>query len=176
MGLAADLSYVYSRPNRFQRAMQALASTRAGAWVFSKTLARTDRVLSKLSNGRLSVPELMARLPVLVLTTTGRKTGQPRQTHLIAVPFRDTLALLGTNFGQPSTPTWVRNLEAEPRATVTHRAVTRAVVARRASDAERSKILADSPAFYGGYAKYQQRITGRELRIFVLEAPAADPA
>lgn len=175
MGLAADLSYVYTPPNPVQRAMQRFGSTRPGAWFFSKTLAHTDRVLSRLSSGRLTVPAVMARLPVLVLTTTGRKTGHPRQTHLIAVPYRDTLAVLGTNFGQPSTPAWVLNLEADPRATVTHRGVSRTVVARRATDAEERDILAQSSAFYGGYAKYQQRITGRSLRVFVLE-PAADAA
>lgn len=173
MGLATELSYSYRPPNVFHRAMQALASTRPGAWFFSKTLAPMDRVLSRLGNGNITVPAFMARLPVLVLTTTGRKSGQPRQTHLIAVPFLDTLALLGTNFGQPSTPAWVRNLEAEPRAAVTHRGITRDVVARPATDQERTQILANSATVYGGYAKYQQRITGRELRIFVLESDDA---
>jgi deazaflavin-dependent oxidoreductase (nitroreductase family) len=176
VGLAADLAYVYTPPNRFNRLVQALASTRPGAWVFSRTLARADRVLARLTKGRRSLPALLARLPVLVLTTTGRKSGTPRETHLIAVPFSDTLALLGTNFGQPSTPTWVLNLEAQPHALVCHAGVTRAVVARPASDVERTKILADSAAYYGGYVKYQQRITGRRLRIFVLEPVPSDPA
>jgi deazaflavin-dependent oxidoreductase (nitroreductase family) len=169
MGLASELSYAYQRPNAFHRAMQAFASTRAGAWFFARTLAWMDRGLTRLSNGRLTVPALMTRLPVLVLTSTGRKSGQPRHTHLIAVPFRDTLALLGTNFGQPSTPAWVLNLEANSRAAVSHHGTTREVLARRATDDERAQILSRSASFYGGYTKYQRRITGRELRIFVLE-------
>lgn len=175
VGLAADLGYAYQRPNLFHRTMQAFAATRFGAWLFSKTLARMDRVLGKLTRGRATVPELMARLPVLVLTSTGRKTGRLRESHLIAVPYRDTLALIGTNFGQPSTPGWVVNLEADPRAKVTHRGVTREVVARTADAVERSEILADSSRYYGGYLQYQQRITGRVVRIFVLE-PAAQAA
>jgi deazaflavin-dependent oxidoreductase (nitroreductase family) len=174
MGLADELSYAYPRPNVFRRAMQAFASTRWGAWIFSKTLAPMDRVLSRLSKGRLTVPAVMAGLPVLVLTSTGRKSGQPRRTHLIAVPFGGTLALLGTNFGQPRTPGWVVNLEAEPRAAVSHAGVTREVVARPATEPERADVLARSTKFYGGYAKYQERITGRRLRIFVLEP--ASPA
>jgi deazaflavin-dependent oxidoreductase (nitroreductase family) len=169
VGLAAELSYTYQRPNAFQRAMQAFASTRAGAWLFSKTVARVDRRLAKLSHGRVTVASLMARLPVLVLTSTGRKSGHPRRTHLIAVPFGATLALLGTNFGQPSTPAWVLNLEANARAAITHRGITREVVARRATVDESVQILSRSSTFYGGYAKYQRRITGRKLRIFVLE-------
>src|SRR3954451_24572644 len=163
MGLADDLSYAYPKPNAFHRVMQAFASTRGGAWLFSKTLAPADRLLGRLSKGRLTVPHLMAGLPVLTLTSTGRKSEQPRTTHLIAVPFGDTLALLGTNFGQRSTPGWVFNLEADPQASVTHAGVTRELLARPASDAERAEILRSSTNFYGGYAKYQERITGRRL-------------
>jgi hypothetical protein len=102
--LAAELSYVYPRPNRVRLLLQRFAATRAGAWWFAKTLAPMDRALGRLSNGRLTVPALLAGLPVLVLTSTGRKSGLARRTHLIAVPVNGTLALLGTNFGQPRTP------------------------------------------------------------------------
>lgn len=169
MGLAADLSYTVPRPNHAQRAIQALASTRPGAWLFSRVLPPLDRAVARYSDGRLSVPKVMAGLPVLVLTSTGRRSGQPRSTHLIAVPMDDTLALLGTNFGQRRTPTWVLNLEADPRAAVTHQGTTRPVVARPATEAERAQVLASSAHVYGGYLKYQRRITGRKLRIFVLE-------
>jgi deazaflavin-dependent oxidoreductase (nitroreductase family) len=172
--LAAELSYVYPRPNRVRLLLQRFAATRAGAWWFAKTLAPMDRALGRLSNGRLTVPALLAGLPVLVLTSTGRKSGLARRTHLIAVPVNGTLALLGTNFGQPRTPAWVLNLEAEPRATVTHHGVTRAVVARPASDREREQVLAAAATVYGGYLKYQQRITGRTLRIFLLEPAPSD--
>ncbi len=170
MGLAAELSYSHARPNLARRSVQAFASTRGGAWTFSKTLAPMDRVVDRLTKGRTSLPWLLAGLPVLLVTTTGRKTGRPRATHLIAVPTGDTLALLGTNFGQSDTPAWVLNLEADPRATVTHRGVTRDVVARPATEDERIEVLANSAGVYGGYLKYQQRIAGhRRLRIFVLD-------
>lgn len=169
MGLAGDLGYVHRRANPARRAVQAFASTRPGAWFFSKALAPSDRVAARVTHGRHSLPELLAGLPALVLTSTGRRSGRPRDTHLIAVPIGDTLALLGTNFGQKGTPAWVLNLEADPRAAVTYRGVSRAVVARPATDAERAEVLAASTGVYGGYVKYQQRITGRRLRIFVLE-------
>lgn len=171
--VTTQLSYRHKRANAFQRSVQAFASTRPGAWFFSKTLAPMDRALARLNKGRTSLPELLAGLPALVLRSTGRRTGQPRDTHLIAVPIGDTLALLGTNFGQASTPAWVLNLEADPRAKVSYRGATCDVVARPATDAERAQVLANSAGVYGGYLKYQERITGRKLRIFVLElAPA----
>lgn len=174
MGLATDLGYAYSDPNRFQRSMQAFGSTRVGAWSFSKTLRHLDRVVHRISKGRTSLPQVLAGLPVVMVTTTGRKSGQPRTSPLIAPPVGDTLALVGTNFGQRSTPAWVLNLEADPNATVEHHGATAAVRARPATPAEREEIWATAAGVYGGYAKYQDRITGRDIRLFVLEP--ADPA
>ncbi len=169
MGIAAELSYAVPRPNPLQRAVQAFACTRAGAWLFSRLLAPMDRITSRVTRGRSHLPDLLAGLPVLELTSTGRRSGQPRKTHLIAVPVDDTIALLGTNFGQAGTPAWVFNLEAEPRAKVTYRGVSREIVARPAEPVEQERVLDLSGGVYGGYAKYQQRITGRRLRIFLLE-------
>ena len=112
---------------------------------------------------------VFAGLPVLVLTSTGRRSGRPKAAYLIAVPHGHTLALLGTNFGQPGTPAWVYNLEADPRATVAYRGNVSTVVARPATDAERATVLANSRSVYSGYEKYEKRITGRALRIFVLD-------
>lgn len=124
MSIAADLGYAFKRPNLFQRAMQAFASSRFGAWLFSKLLHHLDDLVGRLSGGRHSVPGLLAGLPVVDVTTTGRKSGLRRTTHLISIPIGDTLALLGTNFGQSSTPAWVFNLEADPRASVAFRGRT----------------------------------------------------
>jgi deazaflavin-dependent oxidoreductase (nitroreductase family) len=173
MGLASDLGYRYRPPNLVQRLGQAIGSTRPGAWMFSKTLPGIDRVLNRWSKGRTSLPAVLAGLPVLMVTTTGRRSGEPRTTPLIAPPFGDTLALVGTNFGQSSTPAWVLNLEADARATVTYQERTCPVVARPATEEERAEIWTTAGALYGGYDKYQQRISGRLVRIFVLEP--ADP-
>jgi deazaflavin-dependent oxidoreductase (nitroreductase family) len=169
MGIAADLGYGIPRPNLFQRGVHAFASTRIGAWTFSKLLRHLDDPVGRVSKGRTSAPELLAGLPVLDITTTGRRSGAPRRTHLIAVPYADTLALLGTNFGQRSTPAWVLNLEADPHLTVTHHGVTVEAVARAATAEEQSAVLAASAGVYGGYLKYQDRIAHRRLRTFVLE-------
>ena len=170
MGIAADLGYHHRPANRFQRGVQAFGSSRPGAWLFARTLRHLDTAVARLTGGRQSAPQLLAGLPVLDLTTTGRKSGRPRTSHLISIPLGDDLALLGTNFGQPSTPAWVLNLEAEPRATVTFRGRTLSVVARPATEAERAEVMERSRGIYGGYEKYQQRINGRWVRVFVVEA------
>lgn len=93
-----------------------------------------------------------------------------RWSHLIATPYAGTLALLGTNFGQASTPAWVLNLEAEPRATVTYHGLTREVVARPATPGETDEVFALAGEFYPGYLNYRERIgASRRIRSFVLE-------
>jgi deazaflavin-dependent oxidoreductase (nitroreductase family) len=169
MGLAADLGYHVRSPNLFHRAVHAFASTRPGAWVFSKVLRHLDDLVGRVTGGRSSAPEALAGLPVVDVSTTGRRSGLRRTTHLIAVPYAGTLALLGTNFGQPSTPAWALNLEADPHATLTHHWVTLDAVARPATEDEAEAVLAGSAAVYSGYLKYRARITHRRLRIFLLE-------
>ncbi|QNN52756.1 nitroreductase family deazaflavin-dependent oxidoreductase [Nocardioides mesophilus] len=169
MSVADEMDYRFGTANRAQRALQVLVASRGGAWFFSRVLPPLDTWVQRVSHHRHTVPGLLAGLPVVDLTTTGRKSGLPRTTHLIAIPHHDTLALLGTNFGQPSTPAWVLNLEADPVATLSYRGTSVQVLARPATEPEQAEVLARSEKLYIGYRKYQTRITGRRLRIFVLE-------
>lgn len=171
MGLAADLGYSHASPNPLQRVIRWFAGTRVGGVTFSHTLRHLDDVVGRLSKGRQSAPGLLAGLAVLDVTTTGRKSGQRRTSHLIATPYAGTLALLGTNFGQESTPAWALNLEADPRATVAYRTVERDVVARPATPEEAEQIFALAGEFYPGYLNYRTRVgSTRRIRAFVLAA------
>jgi deazaflavin-dependent oxidoreductase (nitroreductase family) len=169
VGLADELSYSIPPPNVLQRSMKALVSTRPGSWMLSWALPPVDRTLTRLSDGRTSAPKLLVGVPVLTLTTTGRRSGRPRRTQLVGIPVSDTLAVLGTNFGRADTPAWVHNLEADPRATVSHRGTTVDVTARHATLEERTVVLARSASIYGGYLKYLERISARDVRIFLLD-------
>jgi deazaflavin-dependent oxidoreductase (nitroreductase family) len=170
MGLQADLGYDHRTANPFQRAVRWWAGTPSGGWLFSRTLRHLDDLVVRLSKGRHSAPGLVIGLAVLDLTTTGRKSGQPRTSHLIATPHDGTLALLGTNFGQERTPAWVLNLEADPRATVSYRGTSREVVARPATETEAEEIFTEAAGIYPGYRRYRERVGGqRRIRVFVLE-------
>jgi deazaflavin-dependent oxidoreductase (nitroreductase family) len=174
MGLADDLGYRHSSGNPVHRVGRWLGGTRAGGWLFSRTLRHLDDVVGRLSKGKHSAPGLLTGLAVLDLTTTGRKSGQPRTSHLIATPYDGTVALLGTNFGQESTPAWALNLEAEPRATVSYRGTTRQVLARSATDTEADQIFDLAGRFYPGYRNYRVRVgSSRRIRVFVLEPVSA---
>ena len=176
MGLADDLGYRFPSVGPVRRTTQRITSTRPGARTLALALPPLDTLTQRLTAGRHALTHLLAGLPVLELTTRGRRSGALRTTHLIAIPHAETLALVGTNFGATSTPAWVLNLEAEPVATVTFRGRSRAVLARAAGPTEQVAILDRAETLYVGYGRYRQRITGRRLRVFVLEPhDPADP-
>ncbi|HSH11798.1 MAG TPA: nitroreductase family deazaflavin-dependent oxidoreductase [Ilumatobacter sp.] len=168
MGSAEAIGYDVKPCNVAQRVMQRVASSKPGAWAFSKGLHRADRRLFAWSKGRVTVPSILAGLPVLMVTTTGAKSGKARTMPLLAVPVGPDLAIIGTNFGQTDTPGWVFNLEADPHATVSYRDREVAVTARLATDDEFDLAFTAAAKVYPGYAKYRQRITGRPIRVFVL--------
>ena len=169
VGLADTLAYRITAPNVAQRGVRRAASTRVGSRLLARHLPAMDRTVARLSRGRTTAIELLAGLPIIELTTTGRRSGARRHTQLVAIPHQESLALLGTNFGGPSTPTWALNLEANAAATVAFRHREVEVIARAATEAERAQVLATAATIYVGYPKYLTRISGRTVRIFVLE-------
>ena len=68
MGTARELGYRHRRTNPFQRSMQALGSSKPGAWSFARLLPPVDRLLDRTTHGRWSAPAVLAGLPVLMVT------------------------------------------------------------------------------------------------------------
>ncbi|HEY5664189.1 MAG TPA: nitroreductase family deazaflavin-dependent oxidoreductase [Ilumatobacter sp.] len=169
MGVIAELGYAMRPPNALQRANQKMASSRAGSWLFQRTLYAVDRPLFKLTKGRVTAPGVLAGLPVVMLTTVGAKSGRDRTMPLVGIPLGDDLAVIGTNYGQQHTPGWVYNLRADPEARVAYRARSVAVTARRATAAEAERAFEVGGGFYGGFPKYRRRAAHREIEVFVLE-------
>jgi len=88
---------------------------------------------------------------------------------LLGIPVGEDLAVIGSNYGQKHTPSWVYNLEADPSATIRHRGCTVEVVARRADETETDRIFDLASTVYPGYAKYRKRADHRVIQVFVLE-------
>ena len=169
MGLAEALGYEITQANRAQRLTQRVTGTRAGAWISQRTLYPIDRAVFRWSDGRHSVPGLMAGLPVILLTTTGAKTGQERTMPLVGTPWKGDLAVIGSNYGQVRTPGWVYNLEADPHARVEYRGVSVPVIARRLGPDDADAVFERAATAYPGYGNYRERADHREIRVFVLE-------
>jgi F420H(2)-dependent quinone reductase len=110
----------------------------------------------------------------VTLTTTGRKTGKPREATLYAFEDGDRLVIVGSLGGAAKDPAWAVNLRAEPRATVRRGKTDQEVRAREVDGAadERERLWRLVSAAFPLYDTYQRRTT-RTIPLFVLE-PVAD--
>ncbi|MSO79030.1 MAG: nitroreductase family deazaflavin-dependent oxidoreductase [Acidimicrobiia bacterium] len=105
--------------------------------------------------------------PSLLLTTTGRKTGQPRTSPLIFARDGDEYLVVASMGGAPMHPQWYLNLEANPRAQIQVKAEHLEVVARTASDDEKPRLWETVNAAWPNYDVYQTR-TARLIPVVVL--------
>lgn len=108
-------------------------------------------------------------LPQCLLTTTGRKSGQPRTvTLLYGTRAPDEYALIGSNFGQKHHPAWALNLEANPECTFDTGDNPRAMHAELVTDdAEREQIWQMMYEIWPAYNAYRGK-AGRDIKVFVL--------
>jgi len=147
------------------RAMQKMATSSWFRQVGPKVVPPMDRVLNRLTGGRAVVSALL--VPSMVLTTTGRKSGQPRECPLACMPDGDGWYVVGSNFGRDHHPAWTGNLLADPRATVTYRGATTAVEARLLDDDEKAAVWPRLVALWPAYDTYVE-VSGRNIRVFRL--------
>lgn len=111
-------------------------------------------------------------MPVLLLTTTGRKSGQPRTRALMYLPKGDACVVIASFAGEPRHPDWWLNLRANPRAQIQRGADTTRVVAREAEGAERARLWEEVVRRESGYATYAERTT-RRIPVVLLEPERA---
>jgi deazaflavin-dependent oxidoreductase (nitroreductase family) len=111
---------------------------------------------------------------LLLLTTTGAKSGEPRVAPLVAFRIDDKLLIVAGYGGADVNPGWVHNLRANPRAHVELSTGSVDVVARELDPSDRAVVIprinATVPAF--AYESYQSQTT-RTIPIFELEQDAA---
>jgi deazaflavin-dependent oxidoreductase (nitroreductase family) len=108
-------------------------------------------------------------LPVIIVTSTGKKSGAVRKTPLMRVKDGDAYVLVGSMGGAPKNPVWVYNLRANPHVEIRDRAEVRRMRVREVGDeAERARLWALSVAAYPPYEDYQRR-TARKIPLFVAE-------
>lgn len=134
-----------------------------------------DKLIQRLTRGRLSLLRI-AGLPNLMLTVAGRKSGVPRTTPLLCVPWTDAGAsgqlVAGSNFGGAKPPVWVVNVRAaqERRLPVGVQIRGRGHQAhpRELSGPERERAWQHMVGAWPNYAKYAER-TDRTIPVFFLE-------
>jgi deazaflavin-dependent oxidoreductase (nitroreductase family) len=147
--------------------MRKVATSSAFRAVGPTVVPPLDRFLHRLTRGRVSVSG--AIVPSLVLTTTGRKSGLPRESPLACVPRPEGgWYVVGSNFGKEHHPAWTANLLAEPAATVAYRRTTTEVRARLLDDEEKARVWPDLVAVWPAFDDYVES-SGRSLRVFLLD-------
>ena len=131
-----------------------------------KTLTATHNGIYRASDGRIG--GRMNGMPVLLLTTRGRRSGKPRTTPLLYVRAAENLVVVASNGGSDYVPAWWLNLSSDPEAGVVLGRRQILVKARKASPEERARLWPEFVAMFSGYAKYEAR-TEREIPVVILE-------
>jgi deazaflavin-dependent oxidoreductase (nitroreductase family) len=107
-------------------------------------------------------------LPTLLLTTTGRKSGEPKALPLIYGEAGDSYIVIASKGGMPNHPLWFRNLEAKPECDLMVGAKQVSARARVAEGEERAQLWSQMVEVYPPYTDYQ-KATERTIPVVVLD-------
>jgi deazaflavin-dependent oxidoreductase (nitroreductase family) len=129
---------------------------------FNETIADEFRANDGKVGGQFAGANL------LLLTTTGAKSGQPRLSPLAYFRVYDKLLIIGSFAGADVNPAWVHNLRANPSARVEIGTESSDVIARELPPAERDELFPRITALAPGFAEYQAKTT-RVIPIFELQ-------
>ena len=142
-------------------------------YIPSPTKWVADQVeLYERTNGAQGTTLRDTGLPVIIVTTRGRRTGAVRKTPLMRVKDGDNYVLVASKGGSPKHPVWYYNLRAEPDVEIRDGAVVQRMRVREVKDpAERSRLWKIAVQAYPPYEEYQKR-TDRLIPAFVAEPRA----
>ncbi len=158
----------YDQANLLQKLLRRFAASGPGSWLFARILHRVDRPVFRLTSGRATFASALSGLPVVMLTTTGAKSGRPRTIPLIGVPDGDGVAVIASNYGQDRHPAWYYNLRADPEAEVSVGGVRRRVRAVAVDGPRRGEIWQSAQRVYPGFSEYERRAEHRQIAVFAL--------
>ena len=106
--------------------------------------------------------------PLLLLHTTGAKSGRQRVNPVMYQQVGNSYAVFASKGGAPTSPDWYHNLLAYPNVSAEIGTETKPLLAREASDDERKGIWSRQKALYPGFADYERK-TSRKIPVMILE-------
>jgi deazaflavin-dependent oxidoreductase (nitroreductase family) len=156
----------YAEANPVRRVVRRLAATPPGSWLLARTLHPVDRVVYRVSRGRTTFAAVLSGLPVVMLTTTGAKSGRQTTSPILGFEEGDAVIVIASNYGQARHPAWYHNLRANPAARLAVRGVSRDAVGEEVESPERYLELAT--VMYPGFTAYVKRAAPRRISVFRL--------
>lgn len=157
-----------ARRGPLTRGWHRVANTRAGRWLGINVSSRIDPWLLKRSGGRL---RSVGPLPTALLTSTGAKSGQTRETPVVYFHDRGDVVLIASSFGRDKHPAWYHNLRAHPADARLNG--DRYLAAEVTDPQEIERLFALAVRVYPGYADYRTRTAAIGRRIPVLRLTPA---
>ena len=155
--------------NWFQRLVQRFAWSRVGIWFGSNFLHYLDRLAIRLSKGKIFLSTVISGLPMILLTTTGAKSGLPRSVPLVALQDGDNWILIASSWGRRKHPGWYYNLRKNPVATIISPAGKNEYKARISEGEEAEGYWVKFIRIYPGYAAYRKNASHRKIGLFVMQ-------
>jgi F420H(2)-dependent quinone reductase len=131
-----------------------------------KATGKLNVPIYRLSRGRIFGN--IGTAPVLLLTSTGRRSGQQRTAPVVFLADGERYVVIGSNAGNARTPAWSYNLQANPDAEIELRGTHKLVRARVAEGEERAELWRKVNEMYEGFDDYDAK-TSRDIAVFVLE-------
>jgi deazaflavin-dependent oxidoreductase (nitroreductase family) len=157
------------RPEPLRRLAYKAAKIIPMSWIPPRTLVRIDRTFFRLTGGRTTLSALVSGLPIIMLTTTGARTGRPHTIPVLALPDGDRLIVIASNFGRSSNPGWYYNLHAHPSVMIIWKGSSIAMRARELIGLERQRYVELSLMAYPWWEPYHRRAAPRQIPVIMLE-------
>jgi deazaflavin-dependent oxidoreductase (nitroreductase family) len=132
-----------------------------------KWMSKAQTWLFKTTNGKLG-NKFLRGAEVGILTTIGRKTGEPRNSPLLFLQEGQRIVLVASQSGRATNPMWYLNLVANPRITFQTKAGLHALTARDATDPERDEYWPKLDAMYPDFVNYRS-YTDRKIPIVICD-------
>lgn len=163
--------------SHLQLFVQKIAASQAGSKLFSGFLHHLDRSCLRASKGKTSLTEIFTGIPMILLTTTGAKSGLPRTLPVLC--YRDdkmdgTVAVVAANWGREKLPAWYYNMKAHPRVSGLIDGRQRTYMAREAAGDEYEHFWQIAESTFSGLPQYKQRVGQRAIPIMVLNPDASE--
>lgn len=159
---------INTSPNAIQKLLHRFFMLAPVTAFFATRIHRLDITLLRLTNRKYSLVEILG-WPIVLVTTLGAKTNQPRSLPLVGILDEQNIAVIASSFGREKNPAWYYNLKAHPECFVSYKSRIGSYVARELSGAEYDLYWNLAVSYYAGYEKYKERAAPRKIPVMLLE-------